>query len=109
MLRVSVAHFHSARHWRSEALEERDGRRFVAGRLRTSGRGRNEAADMDHGGAPLAISPRSRRGEAVRAYPHPSVNWCRGAHGGDEFRELPLLDEVEVGTERPDLLGHAAS
>src|SRR5260370_1028389 len=40
MLRVSVADFHSARYWRSEALEERDGRRFVALRLRTSGRGR---------------------------------------------------------------------
>ena len=73
MLRVSVADFHSARYWRSEALEERDGRRFVAGWLRTSGRGRNEAAGIDHGGATLAISPRSRRGEAVRAYPHHSV------------------------------------
>jgi hypothetical protein len=28
MLRVSVADFHSARYWRSEALEERDGRRL---------------------------------------------------------------------------------
>ena len=64
----------SARYWRSEALEERDGRRFVAGRLRTSGRGRNEAAGIDRGDAPLAISPRCRRGKAVRAYPHPSVN-----------------------------------
>ena len=31
-----------------------------------------------------------------------------GAHGGDEFRKLPVLDEVEVGSERPDLPGHAA-
>src|SRR6266851_9677036 len=34
----------------------------------------NEAAGIDHGGATLAISPWSRRGEAVRAYPHPSLN-----------------------------------
>jgi hypothetical protein len=33
----------SARYWRSEALEERVGRRFVAGRLRTSGRGRERS------------------------------------------------------------------
>ena len=32
-----------------------------------------------------------------------------GAHGGDEFRKLPVLDEVEVGSERPDLAGHAAA
>jgi hypothetical protein len=30
-----------------------------------------------------------------------------GAHGGDEFRKLPVLDEIEVGSERPHLLGHA--
>jgi hypothetical protein len=34
----------------------------------------NEAAGIDDGGATLAISPRSRRGEAVRAYPHPSLS-----------------------------------
>src|ERR1700730_2039869 len=31
-----------------------------------------------------------------------------GAHGGDEFRKVPLLDEIEIGSERPDLPRHAA-
>src|SRR5258708_27791305 len=31
-----------------------------------------------------------------------------GAHGGDELRKLPVLDMIEVGSERPHLLAHAA-
>src|SRR5262245_31161208 len=30
------------------------------------------------------------------------------AHGVDEVRKLPLLDKIEVGSERPELPGHAA-
>src|ERR1700730_2909831 len=62
MLWVSVADFHSARYWRSEALEERDGRRFVAGRLRTSGRGRNEAAGRSWRCPAGDLAPVSTRG-----------------------------------------------
>jgi hypothetical protein len=29
-------------------------------------------------------------------------------HGGDEFRKAPLLDEIEITSERPDLPRHAA-
>jgi hypothetical protein len=28
-------------------------------------------------------------------------------HGGDEFRKAPLLDEIEIRSERPDLPRHA--
>ena len=31
-----------------------------------------------------------------------------GAHGGDELRERPLADEIEVGSERPQLPRHTA-
>ena len=31
-----------------------------------------------------------------------------GAHGGNEFRELPVPDQIEVGSERTDLPRHAA-
>ena len=30
------------------------------------------------------------------------------AHGVDEVRKLPLLDKIEVGSQRPELPGHAA-
>src|SRR6516162_9896500 len=75
MLRVSVADFHSARYWRSEALE-RYGMAVASSPVGCAPAVAvgNEAAGIDHGGATLAISPRSRRGGAVRAYPHPSLN-----------------------------------
>jgi hypothetical protein len=31
-----------------------------------------------------------------------------GAHGGHELRKLPVLDEIEVGSERPQLPRHAS-
>src|SRR5882672_4403138 len=31
-----------------------------------------------------------------------------GAHDDNELRKLPVLNKIEVGSERPHLLGHAA-
>jgi hypothetical protein len=95
MLRVSIADFYRARYWRSEALEERDGRRLPVPAPSGGGRLTEPTPAVEPSRRERVKVPHSRPLPTARAFQIGPPGGASQGNGTDPHLRLVLCAEIE--------------